>query len=217
MARSPPGRSVHRMRHGTLQRRARTLSATVLAAALLGAAACSSGEADTPAADEAPGQTNSAPEPTTTGTETVTTEEATEPPVTAAERRWLRSVERYEARIERQILRGGIITRASMQREARLFDHCRRMLEDAGDPGRYEPAARIVERACTRLAKAARLLRQTIAATGTGSAVVAGTPVEEIFDRTIPGAIEASGNAHYDLQRAVERARRIADEIESDR
>lgn len=217
MARSPPGRSVHGMRHGTLQRRARALPATVLAAALLGAAACSSGEADSPAADEAPGRTSSAPEATTTGTGTVTTEEPAEPPVTAAETRWLRSVERYEARIERQILRGGVITSASMRREARLFGDCRRMLEDAGDPGRYEPAARSVERACTRLARAARLLRQTIAATSTGSAVVAGTPVEEILDRTIPAAIEASGNAHYDLQRAVERARRIADEIESDR
>ncbi|HSK17152.1 MAG TPA: hypothetical protein VK915_13430 [Gaiellaceae bacterium] len=203
------------MRDDRFQRRARALPATVLAAALLGAAACSSGEAETPAADEAPGQTSSAPEPATTGTEIATTEEATEPPVTAVERRWRRSVERYEKRLERQILLGGIVTHASMRRDARVFADCPRMLEDAGDPGRYAPAARIVERACTRLAKAKRLLLQALDATDAGGAVVAGTPEEDIFDRAFPGAIEASGNGHYDLQRALERARRIADEIES--
>ena len=48
----------------------------------------------------------------------------------------------------------------------------------AGDPGRFAPVEPQVERACTRLAKAARLFGQAVAASDAGGAVVAGTPEE---------------------------------------
>jgi hypothetical protein len=89
------------------------------------------------------------------------------------------------------------------------------MLRRAGDPGRFAPVAPQVERACARLAKAGRLLGKAIAVSGSGGTVIAGTPEERQFDRALNGAIEASGNAQYDLQRALEKATAIEAELEA--
>jgi hypothetical protein len=136
-------------------------------------------------------------------------------PITAAETRWREQVGDYAERLDAEANRSGTITHAVMRRSARVYSACGPTLRRAGDPGRFAPVAPQVERACARLTKAARLLGQAIAASGTGGTVVAGTAEERRFDRALGGAIEASGNAQYDLQRALEKAAAIETELEA--
>ena len=169
-------------------------------------AACGSGDKPKPVAEQSPATSAQAP-PTTT--------EAGPEPITAAEKRWLARLGRYSDRLQRDLESGGVVTHASMQRSAKLYASCSSALRRAGNPGRFGPAARMARRACERLKKAADLLGQAIAATDAGGTVVAGTPEEQQFNRSFNGAIEASGNAHYDLRRALERAQEIERSIES--
>jgi hypothetical protein len=135
-------------------------------------------------------------------------------PITAAESAWRDQVAAYAKRLDANVSRSGRITHASMRRSARLYSACAPMLERAGDPGRFAPVEPQVERACTRLAKAARLFGQAVAASDAGGAVVAGTPEEAQFNRAMNGAFEAAGNAQYDLQTALEKAAAIETELE---
>jgi hypothetical protein len=143
-----------------------------------------------------------------------TTTDAPEP-ISAAETAWREQVSAYAERVDADVTRGGLVTHASMRRSAKLYSACAPMLEDAGDPGRFEPVAPQVERACTRLAKAARLFEQAVAASGPGGAVVSGTPEERVFNRALNGAFEAAGNGQFDLQRALEKATAIETELEA--
>jgi len=136
-------------------------------------------------------------------------------PITAAETAWRTQVSDYAERVDADLGRSGRLTHAVMRRSAKLYAGCASMLEQAGDPGRLAPVAPQVERACARLAKAARLLTQAVAASDAGGAVVAGTPEERRFDRALNGAFEAAGNAQYDLQRALEKAAAIEAELEA--
>lgn len=136
-------------------------------------------------------------------------------PITAAETRWREQVSAYAERLDAEVNRSGRITHAAMRRSANVYAACAPTVRDAGDPGRFEPVAPQVERACARLAKAARLLGQAVAASGAGGTVVVGTPEERRFDRALNGAMEAAGNAQYDLQRALEKAAAIEAELEA--
>jgi hypothetical protein len=135
-------------------------------------------------------------------------------PITTEEAAWRDEVAAYAERLDAEVGRGGRITHASMRRFARVSSACAPMLQRAGDPGRFEAVAPQVERACARLAKAARLFRQAIAASDAGGSVVVGTPEEATFDRALNGAMEASGNAQYDLQRALEKAAALEAELD---
>lgn len=170
-------------------------------------AACGSDDKPAPAAEPAAATSTQAATPTTT--------ETGPEPVTAAEKRWLRALERYSDRLQRDAEFGGIVTHTSMRRSARIYAGCPPMLKRLGDPGRFEPALKIARRACERLRKAAHLLDLAIAASDAGGTVVAGTPEEQQFNRSLNGAFEALGNAQYDLQRALARAHTIERSIES--
>jgi hypothetical protein len=135
-------------------------------------------------------------------------------PITPAESAWLERVTTYE-RLDGDLTRGGRLTHAVMRRSIRVYAACTPMLAEAGEPGRFAPALPQVEHACARLTKAARLLRQAVAASDPGGAVVAGTPEERRFDRALNGSFEAAGNAQYDLRRALEQATEIEAEIEA--
>jgi hypothetical protein len=156
-------------------------------------------------------------QPTTTKQETTaTTTAAAEPePITAAEERWRKQIERYGQRLEDEMAVGGAITHSTMRRQARLYLECERVLSRAGDPGRFEPASRFAERACERLKKAAKFLDQAIASSERGGFVYAGSPEEEQFDHAFKGAVEAAGNGQYELQRALGRAEEIERSIGS--
>lgn len=160
------------------------------------------------------GSERAAEAPTTTQQKAAsgtTTEAAPElEPITAAEERWLAQVEAYSGRVDDEITRSGAVTQATMRRAARLYLGCGRVLERAGEPGRFEPAAQFAERACERLQKAGRLLEQAARSSGPGGFVFAGTAEAKEFNRAVSGAFEAAGNGQYDLQRALGRA----DEIE---
>jgi hypothetical protein len=139
----------------------------------------------------------------------------TSAPITAAESAWHEQVSAYAERLDADVSRSGRLTHAVMRRSAKVYSACSPMLEQAGDPGRFAPVAPQVERACTRLAKAARLLGQAMAASDVGGTVVVGTPEERRYDRALNGAFEAAGNAQYDLQRALEKAAAIEAELEA--
>jgi hypothetical protein len=169
-------------------------------------AACGSGN-EKPVADQSTATSTQPTSPTTT--------EALPEPITPAEKRWMARLERYSNRVQRDIELGGAVTHASMGRSAKLYAGCSRTLRWTGNPGRFEPAAKLAQRACDRLKKAADLLQQAIASSDAGGSVVSGTPEEQQFNRALSGAFEASGNAQYDLQRALERAADIEGSIES--
>jgi hypothetical protein len=134
-------------------------------------------------------------------------------PITAAESGWREQIGAYAERLDADVNRSGRITHAAMRRSAKVYAACAPALRRAGDPGRFAPVAPQVERACIRLAKAARLLEQAIAASDVGGTVVAGTPEQRRFDRALNGALEAAGNAQYDLQRALEKAAAVEAEL----
>lgn len=183
----------------------RSLGATAVTAAALALvlAACGSGsERSEPGA-----QPTTAKQETTDAT---TTDSEPEPePITAAEQRWLERIERYSQRLDDEIARGGVVTHSTMRREARLYLGCARVLNRAGDPGRFEPASKLAERACDRLKNAARFLGQAIASSERGGFVYAGSPDEDRFNHALQAALEAAGNGQYDLQRALGQAEEI--------
>lgn len=184
----------------------RMLAAVSVAALALVATACGSdGESHAEAEEEAAAAATTEAQDTAAAN---TTEAAPEP-VTEAETRWLEQVKGYSERVSRDMRRNGAITHSSMRRSARLYAGCKPMLRKAGDPGRFEPAQQAAQRACDRLQKAARLLGNAIAVTGPGGTIAGGTPALDQFDRAFGGAIEASGNAQYDLQRAIGHAEEI--------
>lgn len=136
------------------------------------------------------------------------------PPLTDAERAWLRAVVRYQARLERETGRSMTLTQASMGQLADLYGGCAMMLRNAGGPGRYAPVARIAGRACRRFTLAEEMLRTAMSVTDAGGAVVVGTPEEAIHERAIGGSFEAAGNGGNDLNRALERAASIRRQID---
>jgi hypothetical protein len=87
-------------------------------------------------------------------------------PTTAAKLGWHEQMLAYAERLDADVSRSGTVTHGVMRRSAKVYAACANTLERAGDPGRFAPVAPQVERACTRLAKAARLLGQAIAASG---------------------------------------------------
>ena len=184
----------------------RRLTTIALAAALAATLAGCGGSGENE--ERAALTTTAASEPTTTEEEEVT------PPVTEAERAWLAAVKRYQARLQRETHRNITITQASMQRRAKLYDGCARMLGKAGDPGRFQPAATLAGRACKRLGRAADALGKAMGASDASGAVLSGSPEQKIFERSLDAAFEAAGNADYDLQLAEERATSIERKID---
>jgi hypothetical protein len=184
----------------------RTWAAAILVAAALGLGACSGDEEATPTsgapttAETSEGSTS----PTTTG----------EAPLSAEEVAWWRAVNRYEKRLRKQWERSGItITQAVMRRWAALFGECRKAVKQAGDPGRYAPAARPVDRACARLGKAKDELAVAIASTDAGGAVVTGSAEQAQFDRALNKIFELVGNALNDFAVAETQANLVEAEF----
>lgn len=143
-------------------------------------------------------------------------EEVGPPPATEAERRWLEALARYKRGYERATHRSMTLTQATMADLGDLYGGCADMLRDAGDPGRYAPAARVAERACRRLSRAERMLTTAASVADAGGAIEVGTPEEAIHERAIGGSFEAAGNGGNDLRLALARARAIERQIEDD-
>jgi hypothetical protein len=183
-----------------------TLAAGVTVALLT---ACSGGGEEAPTTADPSPLTTTETTPESTTTEPTTTEPL---PLTSEERAWARQANNYADRLEKDWNREVTITHAVMRHWASLFAKCKTTLREAGDPGRYAPAARVVRRACAKLAKARAQIAIAMGASDSGGAVIAGTAEEDQFNRALDRFFELAGNALNDLNTAREKAAAITAE-----
>jgi len=164
-------------------RRAACLVATVMIALLV--AGCGDQAADsTTAAAPATTATATTVEPTTT----------TKPPATPAEKAWIAGVGKLRQRLDRTILRSGVLTQASLREEVAAGRSCRPGLDKLGDPGeRLAKAVQRAQRACASYARSADALARVAPYLNTASSRV---------DQLLNQAIEHAGNGSNGLREA---------------
>jgi hypothetical protein len=159
------------------RRRAACLVAIVVIALLV--AGCGGQAADSTTAG-APATTATATtvEPTTT----------TKPPATPAEKAWIAGVRKLHQRIDRTILRGGVLTQQRLREGAAAVRSCRPGLDKLGDPGeRLAKAVQRAQRACASSARAADPLARVALYLNTGS-----PRVEELLSQAAQHAYNGS-------------------------
>jgi hypothetical protein len=163
------------------RRRCHSLAAAVVVALLL--AGCAGNKAATTAA--------------TTTTATATTVEpttTTNPPATPAEKAWIAGVGKLRQRIDRTILRSGVVTQASLREGAAAARSCRPGLDKLGDPGqRLAKAVQRAQRACASYARSADAQIRVAPYLNTAS-----PRVEELLNQ----ATEHAGNGSNGLREA---------------
>jgi hypothetical protein len=134
---------------------------------------------------------------TTTTTATATTVEpttTTKPPATPAEKAWIAGVRKLRQRIDRTILRSGVITQASLREGAAAARSCRPGLDKLADPGeRLAKAVQRAQRACASYARSADALARVAPYLNTAS-----PRVEELLNQ----ATEHAGNGSNGLREA---------------
>jgi hypothetical protein len=164
------------------RRRAACLVASVVIALLTGG--CGDQAADSTAAAPATTATATTVEPTTT----------TNPPATPAEKAWIAGVAKLRQRIDRTILRSGVITQASLREGAAAARSCRPGLDKLADPGeRLAEAVQRAQRACASYARAADPLTRVAPYLNTAS-----SRVEQLLNQ----ATEHAGNGSNGLREA---------------
>lgn len=141
------------------------------------------------------------------GTTQVATQ-STPPPVTPAERRWLKAVRHYDKRLVGKMSGTTVITSESLARERDFDDSCKAALRRAGSPGRYKPVQPMAHRACAMLHQAALQLRQALAMGMITGSIIEGADVAD-FDQATNGALNKEGAATNVLSRALAKADRI--------
>ena len=165
------------------RRRAACLVAIVVIALLV--AGCGGQAADSTTAG-APATTATATtvEPTTT----------TKPPATPAEKAWIAGVRKLRQRIDRTLLRSGVLTQASLREEVAAGRSCRPGLDKLADPGeRLAKAVQRAQRACASYARSADALARVAPYLNTASPRV---------DQLLNQAIEHAGNGSNGLREA---------------
>jgi hypothetical protein len=161
------------------RRRAACLVAIVVVALLV--AGCGGQAADSTTAATAAATTV---EPTTT----------TKPPATPAEKAWIAGVPKLRQRIDRTILRSGVVTQASLREGAAAARSCRPGLGKLADPGeRLAKAVQRAQRACASYARSADALVRVAPYVNTAS-----PRVEELLNQ----ATEQAGNGSNGLREA---------------
>jgi hypothetical protein len=161
------------------RRRAACLVATVVMALLV--AGCGDQAADSTTAATAAATTV---EPTTT----------TKPPATPAEKAWIAGVPKLRQRIDRTILRSGVVTQASLREGAAAARSCRPGLGKLADPGeRLAKAVQRAQRACASYARSADALVRVAPYVNTAS-----PRVEQLLNQ----ATEQAGNGSNGLREA---------------
>jgi hypothetical protein len=203
------------LQRATVQHLLRSLQIFALGAALLLAgsfagAACSGDEGEEAAQTEATTAPDGTSEQATTEatTEETTTEEGP-PPITAAEQRWTREMNQLRREMTGGFHRTRVYTNAVMAKLAKTYSRCLRSLRRAGEPGRFEPAARIAERACKRAERAGSLLEEALAI----EAGISSQAEADRYNAAVERALEAQGNAVNDFAQASARARTIEQEL----
>ena len=164
------------------RRRAACLVATVVIALLV--AGCGDQAADSTTAAPATTATATTVEPTTT----------TKPPATPAEKAWIAGVRKLRQRLDRTLLRSGVLTQASLREEAAAGRSCRPGLDKLADPGeRLAKAVQRAQRACASYARSAAALARVAPYLNTASPRV---------DQLLNQAIEHAGNGSNGLREA---------------
>jgi hypothetical protein len=134
---------------------------------------------------------------TTTTTVTATTVEpttTTKPPATPAEKAWIAGVRKLRQRIDRTILRSGVLTQQRLREEAAAGRSCRPGLDKLADPGeRLAKAVQRAQRACASYARSADALARVAPYLNTAS-----PRVEELLNQ----ATEHAGNGSNGLREA---------------
>jgi hypothetical protein len=134
---------------------------------------------------------------TTTTTATPTTVEpttTTKPPATPAEKAWIAGVRKLRQRIDRTILRSGVLTQQRLREEAAAGRSCRPGLDKLADPGeRLAKAVQRAQRACASYARSADALARVAPYLNTSS-----SRVEELLNQ----ATEHTGNGSNGLREA---------------
>ena len=134
---------------------------------------------------------------TTTTTATATTVEpttTTKPPATPAEKAWIAGVRKLRQRLDRTILRSGVLTQASLREEVAAGRSCRPGLDKLADPGeRLAKAVQRAQRACASYARSADALARVAPYLNTASPRV---------DQLLNQAIEHAGNGSNGLREA---------------
>lgn len=191
----------------------RSLQAIWLVAALLlvgsfGAAACG-GDDDEGA--EPPAEATTAPSGTTeeTTTEATTTEEGP-PPITASEERWVREMNEVRREMTRGFHQTRVYTASTMARLAKTYSTCLRSLDRAGDPGRFQPAARVAERACKQFEQAGSMMERALAIEDAG---IYSQADADRYNKFVERGIEGQGNAVNTFIQASTKARTIQEEL----
>jgi hypothetical protein len=152
---------------------------------------------------------------TTATTAPTTTEPAVEP-LSDDERKWVTQIHKIRPRIDKAFQRNLNITRAAMLSLIRVLESCTATLKEAGPASdRFSPAARVARRACARYDASIRQFQRAIDVSDVSGAVIAGTPEQDLFDRSLGRAFAAQRNASNVMQRAEEKADKIRDEIEA--
>ena len=130
------------------------------------------------------------------------------PPITPAERRWLKAVRHYDRRLVATMSGTSVVTSGSLSRSRDFDDSCKAALRRAGSPGRYQPVQPMVHRACAMLHQAAAQLRHALA-----TGLISGAIIEEAdvvdFNKALNGAYTREGGATNVLARALAMADRI--------
>ena len=163
-------------------RRSRSLAAVVVVALLL--AGCAGKKATTAATTATTTATATTVEPTTT----------TNPPATPAEKAWIAGVGKLRQRIDRTVLRSGVVTQASLREGAAAARSCRPGLDKLGDPGeRFAKAVQRAQRACASYARSADAQARVAPYLNTAS-----SRVEELLNQ----ATDQAGNGSNGLREA---------------
>jgi hypothetical protein len=132
--------------------------------------------------------------PTTATATTVEPTTTTKPPASPAEKAWIVGVRKLRQRIDRTILRSGVLTQASLREEVAAGRSCRPGLDKLDDPGeRLAKAVRRAQRACASYARSADALARVAPYLNTAS-----PRVEELLNQ----AIEHAGNGSNGLREA---------------
>jgi hypothetical protein len=130
------------------------------------------------------------------------------PPITPAERRWLKAVRHYDRRLVGTMSGTTVMTSDSLARERDFDDSCKGALRRAGSPGRYQPVQPMVHRACAMLHQAALQLRHALASGMISGSIIEGADFAD-FDRATNAALNKEGAATNVLAHALVKADRI--------
>ena len=130
------------------------------------------------------------------------------PPITPAERHWLKAVRHYDRRLVATIGGTTVVTSGSLARSRDFDDSCRAALRRAGSPGRYQPVKPMVHRACAMLHQAAAQLRHALTTGMISGTIIEGADIVD-FTKALNGASNKEGGATNVLAHALEKADRI--------